>query len=356
MWKQTSCIQLGVDMITSRMCVTSSLDRNSRKTMKAAYILGTGGPEVIQYGELPDPSLGGNQVLVQVAAVSVNPIDTYIRNGANFWPLPSPFVIGCDFAGTVVGCGAQVKHVAVGDRVWGSNQGLLGRQGCFSELAAIDSEWVYLSPSSVTDQDAAASALVGITAHLGLFREGNLKAGQTVFVRGGTGGVGAMVVQMAKAIGATVITTAGSTEKAKRCYELGADHVIQYKTENTTDEILKYSQNGVDLFWETLRDPDLDQAVTTMAERGTMIVMAGRTARPALPLGPFYVKGCSLRGFAMFKASNVWQQQTFKSGGPKENYAHKSIVSCPSPKRQRLIDCKKQTQSLAAALFREKLS
>jgi NADPH2:quinone reductase len=242
-------------------------------------------------------------VLVKVAAVSVNPIDTYIRNGANFWPLPSPFIIGCDFAGTAAACGNNVTNIAVGDRVWGSNQGLLGRQGSFSELVAVDSDWVYRTPSAVTDQDAAATALVGITAHLGLFREGNLKPGQTVFVRGGTGGVGAMVVQMAKAVGATVITTAGSSEKAKRCFDLGADHVIEYKTENTTEAILRYSKNGVDLFWETLREPDLDQAVTTMAERGTMIVMAGRTARPALPLGPFYVKGCSLRGFAMFKAT-----------------------------------------------------
>ena len=271
--------------------------------MKAAYILGTGGPEVIHYDELPEPAVGPNQVLVKVAAVSVNPIDTYIRNGANFWPLPTPFVIGCDFAGTVLRCGEKVANVSVGERVWGSNQGLLGRQGSFSELAAIDCDWIYPTPSTVTDQDAAATALVGITAHLGLFREGQLQPGQTVFVRGGTGGVGAMIVQMAKAVGATVITTAGSTEKAKRCYELGADHVIEYKTENTTDEILKYSKTGVNLFWETLREPDLDQAGTTMAERGTMIVMAGRTARPALPLGPFYVKGCSLRGFAMFKAT-----------------------------------------------------
>jgi len=271
--------------------------------MKAAYILNTGSPEVIQYGELPEPAVGPNQVLVKVGAVSVNPIDTYIRNGANYWPLPSPFVIGCDFAGTVLDCGEQATNVSVGDRVWGSNQGLLDRQGCFSELAAVDCDWIYPTPSSVTDQDAAATALVGITAHLGLFREGRLQPGQTVFVRGGTGGVGAMVVQMAKAVGATVITTAGSAEKAERCYELGADYVIQYKTENTTDEILKYSKTGVNLFWETLREPDLDQAVTTMAERGTMIVMAGRTARPALPLGPFYVKGCSLRGFAMFKAT-----------------------------------------------------
>jgi len=280
--------------------------------MKAAFILSTGRPEVIQYGDLPDPTYGPSQILVKVAAVSVNPIDTYIRNGANYWPLPTPFIIGSDFAGTVVAKGDKVSNLSIGDRVWGSNQGLLGRQGCFSELAAIDSEWVHATPDSVTDQEAAASALVGITAHLGLFRDGNLKPGQVVFVRGGTGGVGAMVVQMAKAVGATVITTAGTEEKARRCRELGADHVIEYKTANTTDEILRFAKNGVDLFWETLREPDLDQAVQSLAERGTMIVMAGRTARPAFPLGPFYVKGCSLRGFAMFKATSAEQRLAAK--------------------------------------------
>jgi len=271
--------------------------------MKAAYILGTGGPEVIQYGDLPEPTCGPNQVVVKVNAVSVNPIDTYIRNGANYWPLPTPFIIGSDFAGSVVEVGKDVENFSAGDRVWGSNQGLLGRQGCFSELAAIDSDWIHVTPINVTDTQAAASALVGITAHLGLFRDGNLQPGQIVFVRGGTGGVGAMVVQMAKASGAIVITSAGSPDKAQRCRDLGADCVIEYKTANTTDEILKFSARGVDLFWETLREPDLDQVVQVLAERGTMVVMAGRTARPTFPLGPFYVKGCSLKGFAMFKAT-----------------------------------------------------
>ncbi len=270
--------------------------------MYAAYIQKTGSPDVIEYGLLPDPVVGVNQVLVKVGAVSVNPIDTYIRNGANYWELPKPFIIGCDVAGTVVEVGNEVRGIAVGQRVWGSNQGLLGRQGTFAELCAIDQQWLYPTPDGVRDEDVAATALVGITAHLGLFSEAQLKPGETIFVRGGVGGVGSMVLQMAKAIGATVIATAGGPDKGALCKQLGADHVVDYHTENIADTVRQLAPNGVNVFWETLREPDFDLAVSLMAQRGRMVLMAGRDARPQFPVGPFYVKGCSLHGFAMFKA------------------------------------------------------
>jgi NADPH2:quinone reductase len=276
--------------------------------MKAAYIEKTGAPEVIQYGDLPDPICGPEQVLLQVGAVSLNPIDTYIRNGANYWPLPQPYIVGCDVAGTIIQVGTKVRHLEPGQRVWGSNQGLLGRQGTFSTLAAIDAGWLYPTPEGTSDEQAAACALVGLTAHLGLLREAGLQAGQSIFVRGGTGGVGSMVVQMAKAIGAIVITTAGSSEKAEQCRKMGADLVIEYKEQNVQEALLAFSPSGVHVFWETLREPDFDFAVSCLGERGTMVLMAGRTARPAFPVGPFYVKGCSLKGFAMFKASAAEQQ------------------------------------------------
>src|SRR5438093_1271775 len=106
--------------------------------MKAAYIEQTGPPENIIYGDLPAPRPKGAEVLVKVGAVSVNPIDTYIRNGANYWALPKPFIVGCDLAGVVEAVGPGAKRFKPGDRVWGSSQGLLGRQGTFAEYAAVD--------------------------------------------------------------------------------------------------------------------------------------------------------------------------------------------------------------------------
>ena len=270
--------------------------------MKAAYINECGPPENIQYGDLPDPSPSSTEVLVRTKAVSLNPVDTYIRNGANFWELPKPFVVGCDVAGVVEQVGADVKRFKVGDRVWGSNQGLLGRQGTFAELCAIYEQWLYPTPDGVDDKTAAACSLVGITAHLGVFRDAKLQPGESILVQGGSGGVGSMVLQMAKAAGARVITTAGSDEKVARCKELGADVAVNYKTQNLLEELQRFSPDGVNVIWETQREPDFDLLVACLAERGRLVLMAGRDARPPFPVGPFYVKCCSIHGFVMFKA------------------------------------------------------
>lgn len=277
--------------------------------MKAAFINQTGPASNIQYGDLPDPQPTGSQVLVKVSAVSVNPIDTYLRGGMIQMDLPMPFVVGCDLAGRVEAVGPDVKRFGVGDRVWGSNQSLFGRQGTFSELACVDDCWLYPTPKGVTDEDAAAAALVGITSHLGLFLKAGLKQGETLFVTGGSGGVGSTVLQMAKAVGARVITTAGSEAKANVCRELGAREVILYKTQDIDEELNRLAPDGVNVWWEVTRSANFEQAIPHLCKRGRMIVMAGREARPVFPLGPFYVKDCSLHGFAMFNASPEEQRQ-----------------------------------------------
>ncbi|NBU39641.1 MAG: NADPH:quinone reductase [Planctomycetia bacterium] len=280
--------------------------------MRAAFIERTGPPDVIRVGDRPDPRPGPDDVLVRVRAAAVNPIDTYVRGGAVAMPLPLPFVVGCDLAGDVVAVGEAVAGFAVGDRVWGSNQGLLGRQGTCAEFAAVNARWLYPTPADVSDRDAAAAALVGITAHLGLVTHAGLQAGETIFVSGGSGGVGTMVVQIAKRLGARVIATASGEEAAARVAALGADLVIDRRTlppapDALARAVLAASPGGVDVVWETLREPDLDAAVTMLADRGRIVLMAGREARPAFPVGPFYVKQARLVGFVMFKAS--WQEQ-----------------------------------------------
>ena len=139
--------------------------------MKAAYIEKPGPPENITFGSLPKPKPLAAQVLVKVKAVAVNPVDTYIRAGVYPMDLPKPFVIGCDLAGVVDAVGPDASKYKPGDSVWGSNQGLLGRQGTFAEFAAVDECWLYPTPEEVSISDAAAMALMGITAHLGCFRD-----------------------------------------------------------------------------------------------------------------------------------------------------------------------------------------
>jgi NADPH:quinone reductase len=271
--------------------------------MRAAFIEQTGPPEVIRVGELPKPEPGPGQVLVRVRATALNPIDLYLRSGLIAMPMAFPYIIGCDLAGTVEAVGPQVGRFQTGDRVWGSNQGLLGRPGVTAEYAAVDEDWLYPTPPSLADTEAAALALVGITAHLGLFHKGQLAAGETVYVPGGSGGVGSVVVQMAKAAGARVATSAGSPEKLEFCRGLGADLALNYKADDIPERLREFAPEGVDVWYETQREPDLEVSVPLLRKRGRMILMAGRAARPTLPLGSFYTRDCSLLGFAMFNAS-----------------------------------------------------
>lgn len=273
--------------------------------MKAVCLTSTGGPEVLQYRDVPRPTPGPGQVLVRTAAVSVNPIDTYIRSGNVKFSLPSPWIVGCDLAGTVEAVGVGCQWLRPGMRVWGSNQGLFGRQGTFAEYSAVDERWLYGLPDSVSFEAAAAGALVGITAHLGLFLHGQLRAGDVVFVPGGTGGVGSAVVQLARAAGAVVITTAGSDQKAEQCRRFGATHVILHRSENVDQRLTEITAHTgpIQLWFETLRTPSLERCIPLMAMRGRIVLMAGRDARPVFPVGPFYVKDLRAIGFAMFNAS-----------------------------------------------------
>jgi NADPH2:quinone reductase len=271
--------------------------------MKAAYIEQPGPVESIIYGDLPRPTPQGAEVLVKVHAVDVNPIDTYIRSGMVKAQLPRPYILGSDLAGTVEAVGPGVRRFRPGDRVWGCNQGRVGRQGTFAEYAAVEEQWLYATPDGVSDRDAVATSLVAITAHLGLLGKAQLKAGETVFIRGGTGGVGSCVVQMARIVGARVITTAGSDEKVQLARRLGADEVIAYKLEDLDEALDRLAPLGVDVWWETLREPDFDLTISHLAVRGRMVLMAGREARPAFPVGPFYTRDASVHGLAMFNAS-----------------------------------------------------
>lgn len=278
--------------------------------MKAAFYETPGGPEVIQFGDLPRPTPQAGEVLVRVGAVALNPIDTYIRSGAVKMALPKPFIPGCDLAGTVEAIGTGVRRFKLGDRVWGSNQGLLGRQGTFAEYASVEEEWLYPTPTGVPDTEVAGAALVGITAHLGLFRCAKLQPGETVFVNGGTGGVGSMVVQMAKAVTAQVITTVGSAEKAALCRSWGADLVLNYKTDDIPAATRPFTkEQGVSVWYETQREPDLVRTVDSVGRRGRIILIAGRQAQPVFPVGPFYTRDLSLYGLAMFNATPEEQRR-----------------------------------------------
>ncbi|NLF08408.1 MAG: NADPH:quinone reductase [Pirellulaceae bacterium] len=268
--------------------------------MKAAFIEHTGPVKNIIFGTLPKPKPEQGQVLVKVKAVAVNPVDTYIRSGGYPMEVPMPYILGCDLAGEVAALGAGATKYKVGDRVWGSNQGVLGRQGTFAEYAAVDECWLYPTPEEISDQDAAAAALVGITAHLGLFREANLKMGDSVFIGGGSGGVGSCAIQMAKSIGARILTTAGNKDKVQVCRQLGANAVLNYRTDDLDAALEKFGK--IDVWLDTKRNQDFERVIPHMATNGRIILMAGGDVRAKLPVAPFFSRDCKLLGFVIFNA------------------------------------------------------
>lgn len=273
--------------------------------MKAAFIKKTGGPNAIEIGDLPVPEIKDNEVLVKVSAVAVNPVDTYIRSGKyQLTPsIPLPYIIGLDLAGVVSKAGKKVQAFKPGQRVWCNSLGIHGRQGSFAEFAAIPEELLYPIPDNVNDSDMVSVAQPAATACIGLIRVAMLKATEVIFVNGGAGSVGSAIIQLAVARGARVIASTSGKEKTEWCKSLGADLVLDYKKNDYAKSIKSIAPQGVDVFWDTSTHPDFEVSVPLLAPKGRIIVMAGAEAHPTLPVGPFYRKECSLKGFSMFNST-----------------------------------------------------
>ena len=270
--------------------------------MKAAYIDRVGPPEEIRYGELPDPTIGPTHVLVRVAAVAVDPVDTYIRSGKLPMRLPTPFIIGRDLVGQVERVGSAVTRHAPGDRVWCNNQGFDGRQGTFAERLAIDERLLYRLPAGADEREVVAFVHSGLTALIGLERA-KLATGESIFVGGGSGNVGSAIIQFARARGAKVFATAGTRGGVDWCREVGAEGAADYHSPDVARLAAAVAPGGFNVYWDTSGHHDFDQAVGLLAPGGRIVVMAGMAARPQFPVGPFYVKNCSLFGFAITYAT-----------------------------------------------------
>ncbi len=271
--------------------------------MNAAYIERTGPPEAIRYGDLPAPVPGEREALVRVTAVTVNPIDTYIRSGAYRVDMPLPFVVGRDMTGVVSALGPGVTRFRPGDRVWCNNQGYGGRQGTFATLLAVHEQLLYPLPEGVDPIQAVTVLHSGLTAVIGLFDKARVRAGDAVFVNGGDGNVGTAVLQLARAAGGRVAVTAGSEPKAEWCRQLGADRVIAYKSEDVDAALRQFAPDGIDVYWDATGRPDVERALAVLARRGRIVLMAGLAHRCPLPVGPFYTRGGTMFGFTVTDAT-----------------------------------------------------
>ena len=198
--------------------------------MKAAYIEQFGGPEVLKYGDLPDPVAGPGQVVVDTVAASVNGADPKVAAG-DYKQATFPVILGRDFSGVISALGAGVQDLKIGDEVFGVLEA--GRDGTYCEKIAVGAAIVAKKPAGMSHIDAAALALIGLTALRSVEDTLKLKSGETILIQGGAGGVAGFAIQLAKHIGARVITTT-STGNLGFVRDLGADEVIDYKTTDFT--------------------------------------------------------------------------------------------------------------------------
>jgi len=243
--------------------------------MKAIIMDRHGGPDVLRYGDLPDPSPKADQVVVDVHAASINGADAKVLEGT-YHPITTfPYVLGRDFSGVVSALGASVSDFRVGDAVFGVLSG--GRDGTYQEKIAEKASILCSKPDSLSHVDAAALALTGLTALVAIEDTIKLKRGETILIQGGAGGVAGFAIQLAKHIGAHVITTASAANHAY-VKSLGADQVIDYAKQDFTQVV-----KDVDAVFETVGGDVATRSFSVIKSGGRAAFIASGAKAPASP-------------------------------------------------------------------------
>jgi NADPH:quinone reductase len=254
--------------------------------MKAIQVSRTGGPEVLEYTDVSAPTPKPEEALIQIKAIGVNFIDVYFREGR--YPSPLPFIDGQEAAGVVTAVGSAVTNVKAGDRV-----AYTGRLGSYAEQATVPADRLVQIPDKLSFEDAAAAMLQGMTAHYLVYSTYPLKRGETALIHAAAGGVGLLLVQMAKNIGARVIATAGTKDKAQLAREAGADEVILYTEQDFEAETKRLTDNkGVHVVYDGVGKDTFAKGLNVLRPRGYMVLFGG--ASGAVP--PFDPIALSQKG------------------------------------------------------------
>lgn len=237
--------------------------------MKAIQVSTVGGPEVLTLVDLPVPDPKPNEALVQVEAAGVNFIDVYFREGR--YPAPLPFVNGQEAAGLVVAVGPDVTTLRLGDRV-----AYTSTLGSYAEYAAVPADRLVKIPDELDFNQAAAAMLQGMTAHYLSHSTYPIKSGDTVLIHAAAGGVGLLLVQMAKKFGARIIATAGSKEKAQLAHDAGADEVIVYTEQDFETETRRLTEGqGVHVVYDGVGKDTFEKDLNVLRPRGYLVLFGG---------------------------------------------------------------------------------
>jgi NADPH2:quinone reductase len=255
--------------------------------MRAIQVAAVGGPEVLKLVDVPVPEPAAGQVLVKVEACGVNFIDTYLREGR--YPVPLPFVPGQEAAGTVTALGAGVTGFTVGDRV-----AFNGTRGTYAEFACAPAAELLHIPTGMSTEDAAAVLLQGLTAHYLAHDTYRIQPGDTVLIHAGAGGVGLLLTQMAKRLGARVLTTVSTDEKAALSRAAGADEVILYTQTSFLDEVKRLTDGkGLPVVYDSVGKTTFEDSLRCLRPRGVM-ALYGASSGAVPPMDPIRLMAGSL--------------------------------------------------------------
>jgi NADPH:quinone reductase len=263
--------------------------------MRAQVLAEYGGPDKFRLAEVPTPKAEPGQVLVQIHAAALNPIDAKIRQGLPIGPA-LPAILGADLAGVVEAIGTGVTEFNAGDEVFGCAGGVKGHGGTLAEYIAADARLIALKPKRLSFREAAALPLVSITAWEALERL-KIQKDEHLLVHGGAGGVGHMSVQLAKAAGARVAATVGSEEAARLARELGADATVNHREEAVADYVARLTGGeGFPVIFDTFGGPNLVRSFEAAAVHGRIATTAARTTAD---LSNLHAKALSLHAVFM---------------------------------------------------------
>ena len=254
--------------------------------MKAIQVTQTGGPEVLTPADLPSPTPKPNEALIEIKAIGINFIDVYLREGR--YPSPLPFIAGQEAAGVVKEVGSDVTNVKTGDRV-----AYCAIPGSYAEYAAVPADRLVQIPPELDFEHAAAAMLQGMTAHYLCYSTYPIKAGETALIHAAAGGVGQLLVQMCKRLGARVIATAGNEEKANLARAAGADECIVYSHSDFETETRRLTDGrGVHVVYDGVGKATFDKDLNVLLPRGYLVLFGG--ASGAVP--PFDLIKLSQKG------------------------------------------------------------
>ena len=260
--------------------------------MKAVYLTETGLPEVLRFGELPEPSIGPNDVLIRVRACSLNRLDVFTREGSHGTRISPPHVLGGDFAGVVMQVGEAVETCQPGDQV------IANGRGGYAELAIAAGDRVYPLPQGCTFDEGATLPVAGLTAWQMVMNRANIRPGESVFITAAGSGVSTFAIQLCRILGARVITTASSAEKLEKAQALGAEAGIDYTHEDILERVRAFTGGeGVDVVLEHVGTPVWNACFESL-KPGGRFVTCGVTAghRVELHLGRVFSRALTIMG------------------------------------------------------------